>query len=91
MALSAIVLTAVIATRFSCPGLTTNPWKFIQNYLKIILIILIGAITFSNNEGNLVGELTRARKPSKSSLTVLGEAISEWASIIRVNPLFFPK
>ena len=64
------------------------------------------SLTFSKSDGNLEGELTSERKPSimsyhffyslpkvspsKSSRTVLGERMSEWASIIRVSPRFLP-
>ena len=47
--------------------------------------------TFSNNDGNFEGELTNARNPSKSSLTVLGDKMSECASMINVRPRFLPK
>ena len=47
-------------------------------------------LTFSNSEGNFEGELTSAKNPSKSSLTVLGDKMSECASMISVSPRFFP-
>ena len=50
----------------------------------------LGVLTFSNSEGNFDGELTNARNPSKSSLTVLGDKMSECASMISVRPRFFP-
>ena len=51
---------------------------------------LLCLFTFSNKAGNLVCELTSVRNPSKSSLTVFGDAMSEWASMINVRPRFFP-